>query len=207
MVENIDIISKVIIPTLTLIITFWVALRGWLSSRYARFEEREKLSKHAYEMYMISGDDKLKNLSLEYGYAAITRESFLNVHQRKALVGSKNPTRDIDDFIKCRDLLDIKIKPLRFEWKKSRIKNRWYYNFLMSMYYLVFIMGVLFLITPLILTMFSIFLFGIDFLAQPIWQVIGLTSYFFALSLLSFSLSKRSISRMSIASNLIKRHY
>lgn len=206
MTEKIDIVSKVIIPAISLIITAGVALKGWITSRQAKFEEREKISKHAYEMYKISGDEKLKKLSLEYGYAAITRDSFLNIHQRKALVQSKNPTRDIDDYIKCRTLLDIITSPLGFEWKKERFKKRWYYNLIFATNVILFSMGAFLIITPLILALSSKYFLPIDFLSLPLEKSIGVTAYCEVMGFLLVSLNLRSLDTLHLASSLIKRH-
>ncbi|MBU9832458.1 hypothetical protein J1779_21275 [Rahnella sp. FC061912-K] len=129
MTEFIDFLNKQMVPIIALIITIIALFKGWVKPRQAIFDQREKLSKHSYEMYKISNDESLKNLALEYGYAAITKDDFLSLEQRKALVNSKDPVKDIDVFSSCRYLLNIKINPLSFEWKLKRYNRKVYLNF------------------------------------------------------------------------------
>lgn len=129
MTEFIDFLNKQMLPIIALIITIIGLFKGWVKPRQAIFDQREKLSKHSYEMYKISNDESLKNLAVEYGYAAITKDDFLTLDQRKALVNSKDPVKDIDVFSSCRYLLNIKINPLSFEWKLKRYNNRLYLIF------------------------------------------------------------------------------
>jgi len=206
MTENWEITSKVAIPAISLIIAFAAALKNWVKSKQARFEEREKLSKHAYELYQISGDEKLKNLSMEYGYAAITKDSFLTIHQRKALVESNNPVKDIESYIRCREILDIKIEPLKFVWKKNRLGMRWYYNLVFSLKVFMFWLGVVILVSPVILILFSEDVFNHNFLSLPLWQSTGVVAYCEVMGFLMVSLSTISIIRLTLASGLIKRH-
>jgi hypothetical protein len=127
--EFIDFLNKQMLPIIALIITIIALFKGWVKPRQAIFDQREKLSKHSYEMYKISNDESLKNLAVEYGYAAITKDDFLTLEQRKALVNSKDPVKDIDVFSTCRYLLNIKINPLSFEWKMKRYNSKFYLNF------------------------------------------------------------------------------
>lgn len=120
--KNITSIIAIIVPIVAL-------FKGWVRPQQTIFEQREKLSKHSYEVYKISNDECLKKLAIEYGYAAITKDNFLSLNQRKALVGSNDPVNDIDVFTKCRHLLDIKTDPLSFEWKLIKYKNKSYLNF------------------------------------------------------------------------------
>jgi hypothetical protein len=129
MTEFIDVLNKQMLPILALLITVIGLFKGWVKPRQAIFDQREKLSKHSYEMYKISHDESLKNLALEYGYAAITKDDFLSLDQRKALVNSKDPVRDIDIFSSCRFLLNIQTDPLSFEWKLKKYNSKLYLNF------------------------------------------------------------------------------
>lgn len=128
-----DVFITKILPVVSALVTVIGLFKGWVITRQVLFEQREKLSKHSYEIYKICGEESLKNLSVEYGYAAITKDNFLTLEQRKALIQSKNPTRDIDLFIKLRNLLAIDVSPLRFRWKKDRLSVKWYFYGLLTL--------------------------------------------------------------------------
>lgn len=127
MADILETFIKLALPIILAIVAIISAFKDLFLTKKRVFEEREKLSKLSYDLYKINEDEFLKRLSIEYGYAAITKENFLSFEQRKALVKSENPTRDIDLFVKCRGLLDIRTDPLSFFWKKKRYNNKLYF--------------------------------------------------------------------------------
>ncbi|EIC85429.1 hypothetical protein [Serratia sp. M24T3] len=126
MEEILSPLVKYIIPFITTLIAVVALFKGWVFPSDRLFDKQKKLSKFSYELYKISGEEHLKELSVEYGYAAITKELFLTKAQRIALIKSKDPTRDIDLFRKCSSLLTIRPSPLSFEWKAPRHKFKLY---------------------------------------------------------------------------------
>lgn len=126
------------LAALATVVTLW---KGWVYSSDRIYEQREKSSKFIYELYKISGEEYLKKLSIEYGYAAITRDNKLSFEQRNALLTSKNPTSDIDAYRKCSHLLTISCNPLRFEWISKRHKFLYYRKLVMVIMTLVYIVG------------------------------------------------------------------
>ncbi|MFS7382696.1 hypothetical protein AB6870_11480 [Rahnella inusitata] len=128
------------------VVTLW---RGWVYSSDRVFEQREKSSRFIYELYKISEEEHLKKLSIEYGYAAITRDDFLDFSQRKALLTSNNPTRDIDAYRKCSNLLTITCNPLRFEWVSKRYRYKCYRLLVKSLRVLIYAVGAYGLTLPL----------------------------------------------------------
>ncbi|NIE70311.1 hypothetical protein [Pantoea sp. Acro-807] len=151
MSDILDTFVKVILPIILALVTVLSFFKEFFLTKKRIFEEREKLSKMCYDLYKINDDEGLKRLSIEYGYAAITKESFLSLQQRKALVQSENPTRDIELFVKCRGLLDIATEPLSFLWKQKRYASVIYFNLIIITRLLSFIFGLVIFMTPMLL--------------------------------------------------------
>ncbi len=149
MEETLSLIVKYLVPVITTLVTTIALFKGWVFPTDRLFEKRKELSKFVYELYKISGEEQLKNLSIEYGYAAITKESILTKEQRMALINSKDPTRDIDQYRKCSNLLMIKPCPLSFEWRKSRHKIKLYRRIVIVVKSIFYFGGVYLVTLPL----------------------------------------------------------
>ena len=206
MSELIETFVKIALPIILALVAVFTACKDLFLTKKRIFEEREKLSKLSYDLYKITEDEDLKRLAVEYGYAAITKESFLNLTQRKALVKSENPTRDIDLFVKCRGLLNINTEPLSFFWKKKRHGNMIYFSFVVFFRILLYVLGAIILLMPIFSGTFlpAVFLEKISHL--PALAKIGLTLYtLFAGAFLAFTNLSAAV-RLIESAKLIKRH-
>lgn len=206
MAEIIDVIVTKILPIVSALVTIIGLFKGWVLTKQALFEQREKLSKHSYEIYKISGDESLKNLSVEYGYAAITKESFLTLEQRKALIQSRNPTRDIDSFIKCRHLLTIETNPLRFKWKASRFNKKWYFYTIVIARIIGYVLGSVVLTIPFTGSVFMPSSWLTDIYAMPPLKMVGITLYCFIFGGGFSFICINGATKLLDAYTLIKRH-
>lgn len=206
MSEVFETFVKIALPIILALVAVFTACKDLFLTKKRIFEEREKLSKLSYDLYKMTEDEDLKRLAVEYGYAAITKESFLNLTQRKALVKSENPTRDIDLFVKCRGLLDINTEPLSFFWKKKRHGNMIYFSFIVCLRILLYVIGAIILLMPIFSGTFlpDVFLEKISHL--PALAKIGLTLYtLFAGAFLAFTNLSAAV-RLIDSAKLIKRH-
>lgn len=206
MSEMLETFVKVILPIILALVAVLSFFKEIFLTKRRIFEEREKLSKLSYDLYKITEDEELKRLSIEYGYAAITKESFLSLQQRRALVRSENPTRDIDLFVKCRGLLDIKTEPLSFVWKKRKYANKFYFVISISAKIALYTIGVLMFFSPL--------LYGAllpEFILEKMSNFSALAKIGMALYALSAGaflayVNLSAAARLIDSSKLIKRH-
>ncbi|MCP2004988.1 UNVERIFIED_ORG: hypothetical protein J2Y78_003528 [Buttiauxella agrestis ATCC 33320] len=206
MADILETFIKLALPIILAIVAIVSACKGLFITKRAIFEEREKLSKLSYDLYKINEDKELKRLSVEYGYAAITKDNFLNLEQRRALVRSENPTRDIDLFIKCRGLLDIKAEPLSFFWKKKRYSNVIYFTLAVIFRIIFYALGAFLLILPVF---YSVLLpsFMLEKIAGfSALAKIGLTLYIIITGVFLAYVNLSSATRMIDSAKLIKRH-
>lgn len=206
MSELFDTFVKIALPIILALVAVFTACKDLLLTKKRIFEEREKLSKLSYDLYKITDDEDLKRLAVEYGYAAITKENFLNLAQRKALVKSENPTRDIDLFVKCRGLLNINTEPLSFFWKKKRHANVIYFSLVVFIRMLLYVLGAVIFLMPIFNSAFlpDVFLEKMSHL--PALAKIGLTLYaLFAGAFLAFTNLSAAV-RLIDSAKLIKRH-
>ena len=130
----------------------------------------------------------------------------MNLEQRKALVRSENPTRDIDLFIKCRGLLDIKTEPLSFFWKKKRYSNVIYFVLAVIVRIIFYTLGAALLIMPIF---YSVLLpsFMLEKIADfSALAKIGLTLYIVITGTFVAYVNLSSATRMIDSAKLIKRH-
>lgn len=206
MSEILEVFVKFALPIILALVAVFSACKELFLTKRRVFEEREKLSKLSYELYKITEDDDLKRLAIEYGYAAITKESFLNLEQRKALVKSEDPTKDIDLFVKCRGLLNIKTEPLSFFWKKKRHSNIFSFILIVTFRVLLYVIGVIIFLMPLF---YSIILPNslVEKLSElPALTKIGITLYgLFAGAFLAYT-NLSAAARLIDSYKLIKRH-
>lgn len=206
MSEMLETFVKVILPIILALVAVLSFFKEIFLTKRRIFEEREKLSKLSYDLYKITEDEELKRLSIEYGYAAITKESFLSLQQRRALVRSENPTRDIDLFVKCRGLLDIKTEPLSFVWKKRKYANKFCFVISISAKIALYTIGVLMFFSPL--------LYGAllpEFILEKMSNFSALAKIGMALYALSAGaflayVNLSAAARLIDSSKLIKRH-
>lgn len=191
------------LAALATVVTLW---KGWVYSSDRLYEQRERSSKFIYELYKISGEEYLKKLSIEYGYAAITRDNELSFEQRNALLTSKNPTNDIDAFRKCSYLLTITCNPLQFEWVSKRHKFRCYRVLVMMVMTLIYTIGAYAFTLPLTYNVMLpvSFLNRINALTTLNKGLLTLYLVFVGGSLALWSLNK--ISKLRVAEKLRRNH-
>jgi len=206
MPDLIETFVKVVLPIILALVAVLSFFKEVYLTRRRVFEEREKLSKLSYELYKITQDKELKCLSIEYGYAAITKESFLSLHQRKALIRSENPTRDIDLFVKCKGLLDIKTEPLSFVWKNKRYENKLYFIITIFSKVILYTTGALIFLLPVFYNALLP-----DFLLDKINALsaiprIGLALYALSAGTFLTYINLSSASRLIDSYKLIKRY-
>lgn len=199
-----DFLIKYIIQIIGIIISALTLCKGWVFPTDGLSEKRQKMSKFIYELYKISEEEHLKKLSMDYGYAAITKESILNAEQRKCLLSSPDPMKNIDCYRKCSDLVSIRTSPLLFEWKFKRYNSTSYKianNIFFGFFYFI---GCYLVILPLIyqispLSIIASMLQNIPFNQRILW--------FFYLIIIGCIFSLVSINRITkirMAIKLIK---
>lgn len=206
MADILETFIKFVLPIILAIIAIVSAFKDLFLTKKKVFEEREKLSKLSYDLYKINDDEYLKRLSIEYGYAAITKENFLSLEQRKALVRSDNPTKDIDLFVKCRGLLDIKVEPLSFFWKKKKYNNRFYFYLMFLFRVAFYTMGASMLLMPFFYGAVLPTFITNKITSLPPLDKIGLTLYAVIGGIFLASVNLISAARLLDAARLIKRH-
>ncbi|MFS7220913.1 hypothetical protein AB6859_07885 [Rahnella inusitata] len=202
MIELGDVLLKYFLPVVGLFITALGLYKGWVFPADRLFEQREKMSKLANELYKISGEENLKNLSLDYGYAAITKENFLNTQQRKALLDSRNPTRDIDAYRNCISLLTIETDPLRFVWRNRRHRSKTWRGVVQTTRLILYILGCYIFFMPVTYHAFLpvFFLEKLQFLT--IYDKILIATYIAVSGGGLALISLREMSRLKAATNL-----
>ncbi|MFJ5357068.1 hypothetical protein [Pectobacterium sp. CHL-2024] len=204
--EVVEILNKYIVPLIAIIISIVGVFKGWVYRDERMFNQREKTSKFIYELYKNSGEGKLKHLAIEYGYAAITKDNHLSFEQRKALLQSQNPVRDIDAFRKCSSLLTITTHPLSFQWKAGRHKFKLYRFFVCTCNMGFYFIGGFISVIPLFYWDLLPIYFAKKILLMEIGEQMFLTlsSVFFGVTL-SFS-NLNNFAKIKMASDLRKRH-
>jgi len=112
-------IFKMLSPILPVIVSIIALKSGWVYKRDKVFNSRKAYSEFAYNMYKNTSDENFKRISIEYGISAITKDSNLTPEQRRILLHSKDPVRDIDNYSKCQKLLKIGNEVNVFTWSNK----------------------------------------------------------------------------------------
>lgn len=144
-----DVLIKYYLPILVTIISIVTLYKGWVFPSDRFFDQRVKISKFVHDLYKISGEKYLKDLSVEYGYSALTRESFLTTEQRRALLSSVDPMSDLESFRKCGSLITINPFPFGFKWVAKRHNYKTYRLFVKFMMLNFYFSGAFLLMLPL----------------------------------------------------------
>lgn len=206
MVDMIEVFTKFVLPIILAVIAFVASFKDFFVTKKKITEDCDKLSKISYELYKINKDENIEKLAVEYGYAALTKDRFLNLEQRKALIGSENPTRDIDLFIKCRNFLNIETTPLHFVWKNKRYYSNKYRYLIISFRLILYCIGAAIASLPFT---FQVFLpsFIIEKLSTlPSLTVVSLTIYALISGVLFGYINLTAAVRLIDSANLIQRH-
>lgn len=119
---NIMEVIKNLSPLLPVIVSIIGLKAGWTYKRDKTFNSRKAISEFSYNLYKNSNDENFKRIALEYGISALTKDSNLTPEQRRILLRSKNPVKDIDNYSKCQKLLYISDESTIFQWTKKRYR-------------------------------------------------------------------------------------
>lgn len=209
MEEIFQFIVKLIVPIVMAVIALCSVLKGKLSTAQKRSLEYERISKLSYDLYKNHNDESLKKISEDFGYAAITKDNFLTPEQRKALVKSVEPTKDLEKFLKAKDLVEIHtspLKPLAFKWKNKKFNSNVKYYISQAIRGFLYFIGGAIASLPLTYDQVMPVYITQRLVKQPDYIVVLLGGYFFALGfgIAYFSLS--SGVKLVIAKELIEKH-
>lgn len=115
-------ILKDLSPLLPVLVSSIGLKAGWVYKRDKIFNSRKAISEFSYNLYKNTNDENFKRVAEEYGISALTKDSNLTPEQRRILLRSKDPVRDIDNYSKCQKLLDISDNSTVFKWSKKRYR-------------------------------------------------------------------------------------
>ena len=115
-------VLKNLSPLLPVIVSIIGLKAGWIYQRDKIFNSRKAISEFSYNLYKNTNDANFKRIAIEYGISALTKDSNLTPEQRRILLRSKDPVRDIDNYSKCQKLLYISDEATIFQWTKKRYR-------------------------------------------------------------------------------------
>lgn len=115
-------VLKNLSPLLPVIVSIIGLRAGWIYKRDKVFNSRKAISEFSYNLYKNTNDENFKRIAEEYGISALTKDSNLTPEQRRILLRSKDPVRDIDNYSKCQNLLYISDNSTIFQWTKKRYR-------------------------------------------------------------------------------------
>lgn len=118
---NMTEILKYLYPLLPVIVSIIGLKAGWIYKRDKVFNSRKAISEFSYSLYKNTNDENFKRIAEEYGISALTKDSNLTPEQRRILLRSKDPVRDIDNYSKCQKLLYVSDNSTIFQWTKKDI--------------------------------------------------------------------------------------
>ncbi|WP_431021791.1 DUF2812 domain-containing protein [Erwinia rhapontici] len=206
MTEIIDVFLKVVLPIILAIIACVAPFKDCFVTKKKITEDRDKLSKISYDLYKINKDENLQKLAVEYAYAALTKDNFLNLEQRMALIGSENPTRDIDLFIKCKALLSIETSPFHFVWKKKRYYSTPYRHFMIFVRVVLYCIGVAIFTLPVTFHSFIPAFIITKLSTLPSLTIVSLIIYALISGAFFGYFNLTAAVRLIDSANLIQRH-
>ncbi|AMR17315.1 hypothetical protein JKA33_15360 [Klebsiella quasipneumoniae] len=119
---NMTEILKYLYPLLPVIVSIIGLKAGWIYKRDKVFNSRKAISEFSYSLYKNTNDENFKRIAEEYGISALTKDSNLTPEQRRILLRSKDPVRDIDNYSKCQKLLYVSDNSTIFQWTKKRYR-------------------------------------------------------------------------------------
>lgn len=200
----IDIFTKIILPILTLLLAAIGLMRKWGVREDHLFERYSKLSKFTFELGNQLGEQRLKEISGEYGYAAITREKQLTRDERYTLLNMLNPVEGIEDYHACSKYLKINIIDRKFTWKRKRYNKTLYKKAVSTTTFIIYLIGATMLFSPLLYQSFSDSIIGDIFRKLTTNEQIGITIYLILSGLFLSTISLNKMSRLHKATKLIK---
>lgn len=204
MAELIDIFSKILLPILALTLTIIGLKSRWVIKTDILFERYSKLSKFTYELSTQLNDEKLKEISSEYGYAAITREKGLTRDERYALLNMINPVEGIEEYHTCSDYLKINVVDSGFGWKRKRYNNTLYRRAISFISSTLYFIGAIMLFSPIFYLPLQESFIGTIFHSLSFKARFGLTIYIMAVGAIILVPSLNKLSKLYRASKLIE---
>lgn len=115
-------VLKNLSPLLPVIVSIFGLKAGWIYKRDKIFNSRKAISEFSYNLYKNTNDENFKRIAEEYGISALTKDSNLTPEQRRILLRSKDPVRDIDNYSKCQNLIYVTDTHKVFQWTKKRYR-------------------------------------------------------------------------------------
>ncbi|WP_434462152.1 hypothetical protein ACMV5L_01595 [Serratia plymuthica] len=203
----IDIFAKIILPIMTLILAAIGHKAKWGIKTDSVFERYSKLSKFTFELATQLKDDRLKEISGEYGYAAITRKEGLSRDERYTLLNMLNPVEGIEEYHKCSDYLRINVVHSGFSWKKKRYNSPRYRRTVSLINSIIYFIGAIMLFCPVFYQPLQDTVLGEIFRELSTNKKIGLTIYIMLTGLFFFAISLNRMSKLHQAGKLIKNSH
>lgn len=201
-----DVLIKYYLPILATIISIVTLYKGWVFPSDRFFDQRVKISKFVHDLYKISGDKHLKDLSVEYGYSALTRENFLTTEQRRALLSSVDAMSDLENFRKCGSLISINTFPFGFKWVAKRHHYKIYRVFIKFLMLNFYFSGSFLLMLPLTYPIFlpaSIFIKYTDY---NLADKVGVFVFIILYGAICAGYGLNGLSKMVTAEKLINKY-
>ncbi|WP_336064664.1 hypothetical protein [Serratia sp. 201] len=201
----IDIFTKIILPTLTILLAAIGHKEKWGLRTDHLFERYSKLSKFTFELGNQLGEQRLKEIAGEYGYAAIIREKGLTRDERYTLLNMLNPVEGIEDYHTCSNYLKINVVDRTFIWKRQRYNNTLYKNIVSITTSTIYFIGAAMLFSPIFYQPFRDSIIGDIFRKLTTNAQIGITIYLTLSGLFLVIISLNKMSRLYKAGELIKK--
>ncbi|AWH87902.1 hypothetical protein [Limnobaculum parvum] len=203
---NLTTISGLIISVFPLIVPAMTLWNGWVFISDRLFTRRSQLSRFSYELYQRSGEVQFKKIAHDYGCAALIGDHHLSTEQRKVLLNSDDPIRDIDVYRKCSAYLNVNTSGHKFSWAKPWHKYRifrWGILFFLTVLYFV---GCVIFVSPMLYFLFRDLSFMAHFNEIALWKKIiaGVYFVFFGGFIAFISLNKGA--KLHMAVRLISRN-
>ncbi|WP_404318664.1 hypothetical protein RX799_03915 [Klebsiella oxytoca] len=148
MFEIITFIAKTSLTVASISIAALGVWQKWVFKTDKLFGTYSKLSNFSFELAKKTGDPTLEKISVEYGYAAITRDKKLSHEERLALLKMVNPVNGIEEYHRCSNFIKVNIIDNCFEWRHKRHRNKIYQTFLQIIFTITYFIGCAMFFSP-----------------------------------------------------------
>ncbi|WP_148654765.1 hypothetical protein [Serratia rubidaea] len=200
----IDIATKIIIPAIGIVVAAIGQKDKWIITTDRLFEKYAKLSKFTFKLSNQLNDSKLKDISGEYGYAAIIRKKGLTKDERYTLLNMLNPVEGIEDYHTCSDYLKISVIDRRFVWKNKHYNNIIYKRVILTITSICYYISSIMLFIPIFYQPFRDTFIGVIFRDLTTNMQIGISLYIMIFGLFFFVMTLNKLSKIYRAEKLIK---
>ncbi|HEI8868312.1 TPA: hypothetical protein SLG40_003874 [Serratia odorifera] len=202
--NTVDIITRVIFPILTLVLAGIGHKAKWVIQADSIFDRYSKLSKFTHELANQLNNERLKEISGEYGYAAIIRKKGLSRDERYTLLNMLNPVEGIEEYHTCSDYLKIDVVRSGFSWKRKRYSSHLYRRIVSLINSIFYFIGSIMLFCPIFYQPFQDTIVGDTFRSLSVKMQIGTTTYIMLAGLLFVVVSLNRMSKQHRAGKLIQ---